>query len=80
MSPLARPATIRSALLRPALAENVAYVPGESFFARGGGKNTLRMNFSNANPEKIRLGVSRLGRVFTENLKELERSNGKALA
>lgn len=69
-----------TALLRPALAENVAYVPGESFFARGGGKNTIRMNFSNANPEKINLGVSRLGRVFTENLKEIERSNGKARA
>jgi 2-aminoadipate transaminase len=41
-------------------------VPGAPFFPCGGGQHTLRLNFSNATPEKIREGIERLGRVFRE--------------
>lgn len=55
-------------LLRQAIEEKVAFVPGSSFFADGGGQNTLRLNFSNASPEKIEEGIRRLGRVLERTL------------
>lgn len=56
-------------LLEKAIEQKVAYVPGESFFARGGGERTMRLNFSYAKPETIRLGIERLGNVIKEQLK-----------
>jgi 2-aminoadipate transaminase len=53
-------------LMDKAIQLKVAYVPGAPFFPNGGGENTLRLNFSNANPEMIEEGISRLGRVFKE--------------
>lgn len=57
-----------SEVLREAIQEKVAFVPGESFYPNGGGKNTLRLNFSNATPEKINEGIARLGRVVRKSL------------
>ncbi len=51
-------------LLREALRENVAFVPGEEFHLNGCGRNTLRLNFSNATPEQINIGIQRLGRLL----------------
>lgn len=56
-------------LLKAAVEQNVAFVPGASFFPCGGGENTMRLNFSNATPELIREGIYRLGRVLTEQMK-----------
>ncbi len=53
-------------LLEVAVREKVAFIPGESFFVEGGGKNTLRLNFSNATEENIRLGFSRLAKALAE--------------
>ncbi|HUU47102.1 MAG TPA: PLP-dependent aminotransferase family protein [Acidobacteriota bacterium] len=53
-----------SALLKPAIEEKVAYVPGMPFYPTGEGANTLRLNFSNASLEDIHEGIKRLGRVF----------------
>jgi 2-aminoadipate transaminase len=53
-----------AAILQAAIAENVAFVPGSSFFADGSGGNTLRLNFSNANPSRINEGIERLGIVL----------------
>ena len=47
-----------------AVREGVAYVPGEAFFAAGGGENTLRLSYSVASPEQIETGVARLGALF----------------
>ncbi len=55
-----------------AVKQNVAYVPGESFYANGGGENTLRLSYSVATPEQIDEGMQRLGEVFKANLKTLE--------
>ncbi len=53
-------------LLELAVREKVAFIPGESFFVEGGGKNTLRLNFSNATEANIRLGFSRLAKALAE--------------
>jgi len=55
-------------LLREAVEENVAFVPGFAFFADGRGHNTMRLNFSNAQPEMIREGIRRLGKVIEKGL------------
>jgi 2-aminoadipate transaminase len=51
-------------LLHAAIAENVAFVPGSAFFADGSGRNTFRLNFSNASPARIQEGIRRLGTVL----------------
>jgi 2-aminoadipate transaminase len=54
------------ALLKTAVeTEQVAYIPGYVFCSGKNGykKNCMRLNFSNCNPEKIRDGIARLGRV-----------------
>ncbi len=51
-------------LFTAALEEKVAFVPGTSFFAGGGHKNTIRLNFSNASEEMIREGMQRLAKVY----------------
>jgi len=53
-----------------AVKQKVAFVPGDSFFANGGNHNTMRINFSNAIPEKIQEGISRLGQVLFEKIQE----------
>lgn len=58
-------------LLRLALEERVAFVPGAAFYPCGGGTNTMRLNFSNANPEQIHEGIRRLGTVVEFGLGEL---------
>jgi len=48
--------------------EKVAFVPGFAFYPDGNGRNTLRLNFSNAQPDKIREGIARLGRAIKREL------------
>ncbi|MCI0520236.1 MAG: PLP-dependent aminotransferase family protein [Chloroflexi bacterium] len=58
-------------VLTEAIQRKVAFVPGESFYANGGGHNTMRINFSNATPEKIQEGIARLGEVLHAMVKKL---------
>jgi 2-aminoadipate transaminase len=55
-------------ILHAAIAENVAFVPGSAFFADGSGRNTFRLNFSNASPARIKEGIRRLGTVLERAL------------
>ncbi len=55
-------------LLKVAVQRKVAFVPGVSFYPGGGGYNTMRLNFSFSNPEKILEGISRLGTAIKECL------------
>jgi len=48
-------------LFRTALRQKVAFVPGESFWVGEPRRNTLRLNFSNADEDNIEAGVGRLG-------------------
>jgi 2-aminoadipate transaminase len=55
-------------LLEKAVQKKVAFVPGAAFHARGGGENTMRINFSNATPEQIKEGIRRLADVIKAEL------------
>ncbi|MEM4032608.1 MAG: PLP-dependent aminotransferase family protein [Zestosphaera sp.] len=57
-------------LLPEALVKGVAYVPGASFFANGGGWNSMRLNFSFPPPDKIAEGIRILGSLAKEKIKE----------
>ena len=59
-------------LLRPAVEEEgVAYVAGSGFHADGGGKNTLRLNFSFPSEANIDEGIRRLARLVRRRLPTL---------
>jgi 2-aminoadipate transaminase len=65
------PESLESAeVLKVAIEEKVAFVPGGPFFPCGGGHNTMRINFSNATPENIRTGIGRLGNVLYQMVRE----------
>lgn len=51
------------ALLQRAIKHHVAFVPGRDFFPTDGGRNHLRLNFSNSSPERIREGIRRLAEL-----------------
>ena len=51
-------------VLEKALAQQVAFMPGSSFFANGGGKNTLRLCFVNTRLDLIPEGIKRLSQVI----------------
>jgi 2-aminoadipate transaminase len=61
------------ALFEVALRENVAFVPGDCFYAGGNeGRRHMRLNFSNAPPEQIREGIRRLSAAVRSQLKRPE--------
>lgn len=51
-------------ILKIALKEKVAFVPGGSFFANGGKPNHFRLNYSNMSEDLIVEGIKRLGKVL----------------
>src|SRR5690606_36945442 len=53
-------------ILAEALLENVAFVPGASFFANGGKNNYMRLNYSCMSEEKIKEGIERLAKVLNK--------------
>ncbi len=63
-------------LFESALKENVAFVPGDSFYSGNGyaeeGLRHFRLNFSNASPEQIREGVRRLAVAIKNQLASLQ--------
>ena len=62
-------------LFEAALRENVAFVPGESFYARNGfaeeASRHFRLNFSYGRPEQIREGIRRLSLAVKHQMEEL---------
>ena len=51
-------------LFNRAIKEKVAFVPGQAFYTDGGGSNTMRLNFSNSDNERIFEGITRLAKVI----------------
>ncbi|SRR5581483_5203957 len=54
--------------VRPAVERLVLFTPGAGFHRDGTGQNTMRLNFSNVEPDRIQEGVKRLGAVVKEQL------------
>ncbi len=70
-----------TAMLPRAIARNVAYVPGEGFYAGGSGKNHMRLNFSFVEPERIRRGIELLSEVIRERMElrsDMERGSQRS--
>jgi 2-aminoadipate transaminase len=65
-------------LLARALAENVAFVPGEAAFADGRGQHSMRLNFSSEADDDIREGVRRIGKIVAEQLALYETLTGRS--
>ncbi|MCC7117430.1 MAG: PLP-dependent aminotransferase family protein [Anaerolineales bacterium] len=59
-----------SEVLKSAVEKKVAFVPGVAFHPNGGGKNTMRLNFSFSTPETIREGITRLGGTLKESFRQ----------
>jgi 2-aminoadipate transaminase len=57
-------------VLKRAVERKVAFVPGAAFHPRGGGENTMRLNFSYSSPATIREGITRLGITLKELIRE----------
>ena len=55
-------------LFQKAIDLKVAYVYGQPFHPDGTGANTLRLNFSNATHENLRIGIERLGKLFRDSM------------
>ena len=56
-------------LFELALRENVAFVPGDPFFANADNGRHMRLNFSNADSDHIREGIRRLARAVRAVMK-----------
>jgi 2-aminoadipate transaminase len=56
-------------LLARALREHVAFVPGRAAYLDGRGNAAMRLNFSGVSEERLREGVSRIGKVVSEQLR-----------
>jgi 2-aminoadipate transaminase len=58
------------AVFHAAIEQNVAFVPGDSFYANDAveGSRHMRLNFSNAHPEQIREGIRRLALAVESHL------------
>ena len=55
------------AVLNKCIEHNVAFVPGNEFYPDGSGKNTMRLNFTNATSTDIEQGIKRIAEVLKEN-------------
>jgi len=62
-----------TSLLAASLERQVAFVPGEEFYLRGQGRNTFRLNFSNASPERIAEGIRRLSEALETHRAQISR-------
>lgn len=61
-------------LMQEAVKAKVAYVPGFAFYADASrGRNTMRLNFSNAQPAQIEEGIKRLGNLLKATISRRNR-------
>ena len=57
-------------LFDSAIKDHVAFVPGNPFYTDGGGSNSMRLNYSNADDEMIVEGIRRLGNAIRKMLEQ----------
>ncbi|MDO5852223.1 MAG: PLP-dependent aminotransferase family protein [Methanobacteriaceae archaeon] len=51
-----------------AIEKKVAFVPGQAFFANGGGENTMRLKYTNSSDKEIEKGIKSLAESIDELL------------
>ncbi len=56
-------------LFRSAIAQGVAFVPGEAFYVHAERENSMRLNFSNSSMDKINQGISRLAQLIRSEIR-----------
>ena len=49
-----------------AIAKKVAFVPGHPFYVNPKTVNTMRLNYTNANSDTIKIGIKRLADALNE--------------
>jgi len=63
-------------LFKTAVEQNVAFVPGDCFYAPNGhqdeAKRHMRLNFSSASPDQIREGIQRLSIAVKQQMEQLQ--------
>lgn len=59
-------------LMVEAVANRVAYVPGDSFYPEGNVFNAMRLNFSNMTEPKIEEGIARLGLLLKSAIEKAQ--------
>lgn len=57
-------------VLKDALAEKVAFIPGGGFFPESNKENCFRLNYSTMSDERIIEGIKRLGTILRQAVKE----------
>jgi DNA-binding transcriptional MocR family regulator len=57
-------------LIREAIEQKVAFVPGTAFYADGRGHDTLRLTFATCSVDSIDEGIGRLGRAIVRRIKQ----------
>jgi 2-aminoadipate transaminase len=55
-------------LLEAAIAQNIAFVPGTSFYANEPATNTFRLSFVTVSPERINQGIATLGSLIKSRM------------
>lgn len=60
-----------------AIAEGVAFVPGNGFYTEGGNGRSIRLNFSHSRPEVIREGMARLERAYGNYMAQLSQEQDR---
>lgn len=60
-------------LFNKAAAKKVVFVPGDPFYTEGENHPTCRLNFTNSNPDDIRIGIQRLAEAIEEELQETKK-------
>jgi len=58
------PGVSSKAVFSEGVRQKVAVLPGVPFYVNGGGEDTIRLNFSTVDDEKIKVGMQRLARVI----------------
>ena len=54
-------------MFEAAVEGKVARIPGAAFAVHGDHRNTMRLNFSNLQPEAIGVGIARLAEVIRDH-------------
>lgn len=64
-------------LFKEAMAQKVAFVPGDPFYTDRHNVNTFRLNYTNSTPEVIRSGIKRLADAIKAKLKKPAKEMGR---